>query len=326
MRLCAEPRRGAKIADVEADGVVRAPRVRAGDRVRLVSPASWPERAAVDEQVAILEGWGLVPEVGEHVFDRWGFQAGREADRIADVDDAFRDPGVRAIVTTRGGAGAYRIADGLDLDAVRADPKPLVGFSDITNLHLALWQHARLVSVHGCLVGVRAAASVRRLLMEPRPCVVTRDPDAYTAAVEVPGRATGPLLGGNLREVTGAIGAGLPDLRDAIVFLEDLRHVGLGQVDRQLTHLRRAGALDGIAGVALGLFTGFDDHEDRGWYLLDVLRDRLGDLGVPVLGGLPAGHGGIGADGRPDQVALALGATATLDTAAGTLTVGPCVR
>lgn len=306
--------------------VVRAPRVRVGDRVRLVSPGSWPERAAVDEQVAILEGWGLVPEVGEHAFDRWGYQAGREADRIADLDDAFRDPGVRAILTTRGGAGAYRIADDLDLDAVRADPKPLVGFSDITNLHLAVWEAARLTSVHGCLAGARAVASVRQLLMEPRPLVVSREPDAYSAAVELPGRATGPLIGGNLREVAGAIGAGLPDLRGAIVFLEDFRQIGLGQVDRQLTHLRRAGALDGIAGVALGLFTGFDDYVDRGWDLLDVLRDRLGDLGVPVLGGLPAGHGGVGADGGPDQVALTLGAEATLDTEAGTLTVGPCVR
>ncbi|HEV7723034.1 MAG TPA: LD-carboxypeptidase [Iamia sp.] len=308
------------------DEAVRAPRVTVGDRVRLVSPASWPDQGGVDEQVALLEGWGLVPEVGEHALDRWGYQAGREEDRIADLDDAFRDPGVRAVITTRGGAGAYRIADRLDLDAVRADPKPLVGFSDITNLHLVLWEHARLASIHGGLAGARATASVRHLLMEPGPLVVARDPDAYTAAIGVPGRATGPLLGGNLREVAGAIGAGLPDLRGAIVFLEDVRQIGLGQVDRQLTHLRRAGSLDGIAGVALGLFTGFDDYEDRGWDLRDVLRDRLGDLGVPVLGGLPAGHGGVGADGGPDQVALALGATATLDTEAGTLTVGPCVR
>jgi muramoyltetrapeptide carboxypeptidase len=308
------------------DGAVRGPRVRPGDRVRLVSPGSWPERAQVEEQVAILAGWGLVPEVGEHALDRWGYQAGREEDRIADLDDAFRDPGVRAVIATRGGAGTYRIADRIDVAAVQADPKPLVGFSDITNLHLALWEHARLASVHGCLAGERATDSVRRLLMEPEPLVVERDADAYSAAIEVPGRATGPLLGGNLREVAGAVGAGLPDLTGAIVLLEDVRQIGLGQVDRQLTHLRRAGALDSIAGVALGLFSGFDGYVDRGWDLLDVLGDRLGDLGVPVLGGLPAGHGGEGADGGPDQVALTLGAVATLDTASGTLTVGPCVR
>lgn len=307
-------------------GAVRAPRVEVGDRVRLVSPGSWPEEGWVEEQVAVLEGWGLVPEVGAHVHDRWGYQAGREEDRIADLDAAFRDPGVRAVIATRGGAGAYRIADRIDVAAVRADPKPLVGYSDITNLHLALWRHARVSSVHGCLAGERAVASTRRLLMEPEPLVVARELDEYTAAIEVPGTATGPLVGGNLREVAGAIGAGLPDLRGAVVFLEDFRQIGLGQVDRQLTHLRRAGCLDGIAGVALGRFSGFAGYEDRRWDLLDVLADRLGDLGVPVLGGLPAGHGGVGVDGGPDQVALALGATATLDTEAGTLTVGPCVR
>ncbi|HMJ74643.1 MAG TPA: LD-carboxypeptidase [Iamia sp.] len=189
---------------------MRGPRVVVGDRVRLVSPASWPEQDWVDEQVALLASWGLVPEVGAHAVDRWGYQAGREQDRIADLDDAFRDPGVRAVITTRGGAGAYRIADRIDLDAVRADPKPLVGFSDITNLHLVLWEHARLASIHGCLAGARCTASVRRLLMEPSPLTVERDPEAYTAAVEVPGRATGPLLGGNLREVAGAIGAACP--------------------------------------------------------------------------------------------------------------------
>ena len=159
-----------------ADEAVRGPRVVVGDRVRLVSPGSWPDQDGVDEQVALLESWGLVPEVGAHALDRWGYQAGREADRIADLDDAFRDPGVRAIIATRGGAGAYRIADRLDLDAVRADPKPLVGFSDITNLHLVLWEHARAgldprrpgrCPRHG--VGPPAADGARPARGRPRP-------------------------------------------------------------------------------------------------------------------------------------------------------------
>jgi muramoyltetrapeptide carboxypeptidase len=98
--------------------------------------------------------------------DQWGYMAGRDEDRLADLNAAFRDPRIRAIVTTRGGAGAYRIADGIDFAAVGADPKPLVGFSDITNLHLALWEGARLAGVHGCLAGEQATSSVRTLLME----------------------------------------------------------------------------------------------------------------------------------------------------------------
>jgi len=300
--------------------------LRLGDRVRLVSPASFPTQEWLDASVGILEGWGLVVEVGEHAMDQWGYMAGRDGDRLADLNDAFRDPGVRAIIATRGGAGAYRIADRVDFDAVRADPKPVVGFSDITPLHLALWAQCGLISIHGCLAGANAMSSVRHLLMTAEPLTIDRDAGAYSAAIEVPGAATGPLIGGNLRGVCGRIGVDLPRLDGAIVFLEDFRKVGLGEVDRQLTQLINAGVLDGIAGVVLGLITGFDHHTDRGWTLLDVLDDRLGSLGVPVLGGINAGHGGVGVDGGPDQHALPIGAPATIDTAAGTLTVGPCVR
>ena len=115
------------------------PRLRAGDRVRLVSPASTPEREQVARSAEPLTTWGLTVEIGRHVFDRFGhYLAGRNEDRLADLNDALRDPGVRAILATRGGKGAYRIASGLDFAAARRDPKPLVGFSDVTILHLVL--------------------------------------------------------------------------------------------------------------------------------------------------------------------------------------------
>jgi muramoyltetrapeptide carboxypeptidase len=302
------------------------PALKKGDRVRLVSPASFPSVEWLNESIHILESWGFVVEVGRHAMAEWGYMAGRDHERIADLNDAFRDPGVRAVITTRGGAGAYRIADGIDFDAVRRDPKPLVGFSDITNLHLAIWKHCRVPSIHGCLAGANAQASVRHLLTRDEPLTVTSDPSAYSAAINVPGVASGPLIGGNIRETANAVGCRLPDMTGAILFLEDERKIGLGQVDRQLTHLLRSGSLDGIVGVALGLITGFDDYVDCGWTLHDVLRDQLEPLGVPVLGGLKLGHGGVGVDGGPDQFAATIGATATLDATLGTLTVGPCVR
>lgn len=118
--------------------------VAAGEKVRLVSPASYPEAEWIEESVRILEGWGLIAEVAGHALARWGYMAGRDSERLADLNEAFRDPAVRAVITTRGGAGAYRIADDIDFGAVRADPKPMVGFSDITYLHLALWRHCRV--------------------------------------------------------------------------------------------------------------------------------------------------------------------------------------
>jgi muramoyltetrapeptide carboxypeptidase len=305
------------VPDTE-QAVVLPPRVRPGDRVRLLSPASFPGAELLAESVRTLESWGLIVEVGKHALDRHGYLAGRDEDRLADLNDAYRDPGVRAVIATRGGAGAYRIADDLDFAAVRADPKPLIGFSDITNLHLALWRHCRIAGIHGFLSGARSAEATRRLLLESEPTTLHRRPGTLTAAVEVPGTAGGHLVGGHLGTVVGFVGAGLPSLDGAILFLETQRAIGLGQVDRQLTQLMRSGSLRGLRGVALGRFLGFDDYTDRGWTVLDVLRDRLGSLGVPVLGGIDVGHG-------DDPLSVPLGPVAELDTEAGTLTVGPAV-
>src|SRR5581483_7574181 len=115
-------------------------------RVRIVSPSSPPDRASVERGASVLKAWGLRVEYGHHTFDKHGhFLAGRDEDRLADLNEALRDPGVRAIFTTRGGKGAYRIAHALDFQSCLKDPKPLVGFSDTTSLHIALWRECRVV-------------------------------------------------------------------------------------------------------------------------------------------------------------------------------------
>ena len=128
----------------------------------------------------------------------------------------------------------------------------------------------------------------------------------------MPGRAEGLLLGGSLGPLRAMIGAGLPSLDGAILLLTGERTQGLGQVDRQLTHLIRAGVLSGIRAVAVGHFAGFDGLVDRGWSLDDVLADRLGSLGVPVLKGLPIG---------PGERPVPIGAPAILDANENVLTV-----
>ena len=150
-------------------GLLRSPRLQAGDLVRLVSPASYPTRTGVAEYIKVLESWGLRGEVSAHAFDEFGYMAGSDAERLDDLNDAFRNPQIRAIVTTRGGAGAYRIADDVDFACVRSDPKPIIGFSDITYLHLSLLHHCQLGGIHGCLFGEKALASVKQLLMSTEP-------------------------------------------------------------------------------------------------------------------------------------------------------------
>ncbi|WP_406238472.1 LD-carboxypeptidase [Nocardia sp. NBC_01009] len=296
--------------------VLAWPPLMAGDRVCLVSPASFPEPAAIDDYTQVLRSWGLEVEVGKHALDRRGYMAGQDEDRLADLNAAYSDPAVRAVITITGGAGAYRLLDGLDFAAIRADPKPLIGFSDITYLHLAIWRHCRVPGIHGCLVGHQAIRTVRQLLTSTEPSVLHRNSQLMSTSVEVTGRTRGFLMGGWLGALAGMVGAGLPNLNGAILLIEAQRQVGLGQIDRQLTQLIRSGALDGLQGIALGRFPGFEDYTDRGWNLIDVLHDRLTPLNIPILGGLELGHG-------PDPHAVSLGTTAELDTDSGTLTFDP---
>ena len=291
-----------------------------GDLVRLVSPASYPDRALVADYMKVLKSWGLRCDTGEHVLAEYGYMAGTDEQRLADLNGAFRDPEVRAVIATRGGAGAYRIADDIDFEAVRADPKPLVGFSDITGLHLSLLHHCDVGGIHGCLHGTMAQSSVKQLLMSTEPLVLKRQPDAVSASIQFPGSARGRLIGGNLQMLATSVGVRLPGLDGAILFIEYHRS-GLGTIDRYLTQLQRCGALESVAGVALGSFEKARGHVDRGWSVADVLNDHLGRLNVPVLGGLYAGHDLFDQYGDSDQCAIATGSLATIDVERGTLTV-----
>jgi muramoyltetrapeptide carboxypeptidase len=298
--------------------------LRPGDTVALVAPSGPVREERTAGAIALLSAWGLVVAPGPDVYARHGFLAGTDAQRLAGLNAALADPVVRGVVCARGGYGAQRIVDGLDLDAVRADPKLVVGFSDITALHLALWRGARLASLHGPVASQltddfapESVASLRSAIGTGDPVVLAADPDGDTGPLRVPGAAvTGTLLGGNLCLLAAGVGTpDQPDLRDAVLLIEEVDEPPY-KIDRMLTQLRRAGVLDGVAGIALGQFTRCADE----WPMstVDVLTDRLGDLGVPVLGGLPVGHG-------PGALTVPLGVPATLDVAAGTLTAAAAV-
>lgn len=318
----------AAAGDSLSGGAVRSRKLVPGDRVRLVSPGSAPIHERVELGRRMLESWGLVVEIGAHALDSFGYLSASDADRLADLNAAFADPGVRAVLCTRGGYGTGRIIDGLDFAAVRADPKVVLGYSDITALHLALWKKARLATVHGPMIAWNEALDgpvdgpvaglLKAALMSSEPVVVRRDAQIPTSTVTVPGRATGRFLGGNLSLLVQEPRAkNAPDTRGAIVLLEDVDEEPY-RVDGMITQLLRDGWFTGVAGVALGTFVN-SVGEPGEWTIIDVLRDRLAGLGVPVLGGLPIGH-----DVNPATVPL--GTTATLDATAGTLTIQSAVR
>jgi muramoyltetrapeptide carboxypeptidase len=294
----------------------------------VVSPSGPAQPDRVAAGIELLRSWGLRPVPAPHAFDHHGYLAGSDAERLADLHAAFANPEVRAVIVTRGGYGAQRIVDYLDMDAVRRDPKPVVGFSDITALQLALWRGARLASVYGPgLAWLPSSLPVRDhnlhdTLMTTEPVVIKQQPAAQTTpasrlgAAGLPGVATGYLLGGNLSLLAATVGTGdFPDLTGAILLIEDVDEPPY-KVDRLLTQLRRAGVLAGLAGVAVGQFVRCTDQWTTD--VADVIGERLSDLGVPVLGGLPIGHG-------TDQLAVPVGVPATIDVAGATLTVSPAV-
>ncbi|MEU5721552.1 LD-carboxypeptidase [Micromonospora sp. NPDC047738] len=303
---------------------LRPPVLRAGDTVMLVSPSgpTRPERVA--RGIELLTGWGLRPVLAPNAYARQGYLAGGDELRAADLNAAFADPEVRGVICTRGGYGAQRVVDLIDMAAVRRDPKVVAGFSDITALQFALWRGARLAGVHGPGAAwlddrtpLRSAESLHAALMTTGPVTVEAVREEETYPVRVPGRAEGRLLGGNLCLITASIGTpDMPDLTGAVLLIEEVQEPPY-KVDRMLTHLRRCGALAGIAGVAVGQFTECADGWDT--TIVDVLAERLGDLGVPVLGGLPIGHG-VG------QLTVPVGTPAILDATAGTLTASPAVH
>ena len=280
----------------------------------------------MERGVELVSSWGLEVELGAHIFDRHGhYLAGRDDDRLQDLNDALRDPGVRAIFTTRGGKGSYRIAHALDFEAARRDPKPLVGYSDNTMLHLALANAGVAGAFHGPYVawnddyfGPAAAEQLRRALMEPEEITIRQDPAELTASLTTEGVARGTLLGGNLAMLGRSVGWCCPGFAGAILFIEAVVDEQLGAVDSALTQLARSGSLDGLTGVAVGQFIRGGEGRPGKWSVIDVLRDRLTALGVPLLGGLPIGHG-------PRPPTIPLGTLATLDAAAGTLTIEPGV-
>jgi len=310
------------VAEPNLRVAARPRRLAEGDLVRLVSPAGPPDAGLVGIGVSLLESWGLRVEVSEHALESDGYLSAPDADRLDDLNAALNDPDVRAVIATRGGYGVQRIVDGVDFDAVGADPKLVVGYSDITALHTALWQrasvtslHAPMAAWHGELNTGATEKSLRDALMTTKDVRLERDPDEPTASVRANGKVSGRLLGGNLSTLVAEREA-WPDLTGAILFVEDVGEEPY-RIDAMLTEMLRAGVLDRVAGVAVGQF--YECVGGQGnWSAADVLTDRLGELGVPMAGGFPVGHG-------HGPRAMPLGTQAELDGKAGTLTVEAAV-
>jgi muramoyltetrapeptide carboxypeptidase len=304
--------------------------LRPGGTIGVAAPASpYDSRSEVLRGVEWWESQGYRVKLAEHVFARDDYVAGDARDRAADLNALFADPEVDVVQALQGGYGSAQAILHLDFDAIAANPKPLVGFSDITALHVSIRQRTGMPTVYGNgLVGV-GSAEVTAFTRERLLAVLTGDAtgpvppnpdDPYVRAIRG-GTVTAPLVGGCLWLLLQTMGTPWElDLDGAIFFFEDYKAPPY-YVDGMLTQLKHAGKLDGIAGVVVGEMEGCDWGDLRpasDWArsrsLEDVLEEHLEPLGVPVLYRLPLGHG-------KHLAALPLGVRYTLDADRRTLTL-----
>ena len=297
---------------MEDISVIRPTALRPGDRIGVIAPAGRVNESDLQPGLRMLESSGFEVCLGAHLYDGQGYLAGDDEARLEDLHAMFLDREIKAIFCARGGYGSLRLLDRISYDLIRRNPKIFVGYSDIIALLVAIQERTGLVTFHGPMVREFGRAdrenweSLNYLLSTGRPPRLSLNHG--TALVN--GKATGPLLGGNLSLLCHLTGTPFfPSLEGCILFIEE-RGEAPYRLDRMLTHLALSGGLKGLAGLVAGEFEGCGEAT----IVNGLLTDIFSGSGIPVATGLPVGHG-------RKNIALPLGLAAELDTGLMTLSI-----
>jgi muramoyltetrapeptide carboxypeptidase len=309
--------------------LIKPPRLREGDVVGLIAPGGHTSDASIEKAVQRIEALGFRVKQGANLREVHGNYAGSVQQRIADLHAMFADPEVKAIWCIRGGSGCISLLSSIDYALVRANPKILLGYSDITALHLAILRHAGLVTFHGPVASSGpsdySTEHMLAVLMDPAPTytIPMAMENASRAAVEPHyalrtvhgGKATGPLIGGNLSLLSAL--AGTPyaaDFRNSLLFIEEVNEAPY-RIDRWMTQLDLSVGLAKAAGVVIGICDHCEGHdEDISLSLEQTLDIHLQPLTKPAVTGYSFGH-------IRNQFTIPMGIRATLDTERQTLTL-----
>jgi len=307
---------------------VKARPLREGGTIGVPAPSSpFENRSEIDRGVRWWQERGYKVKLGSGVYAQDDYFAGDPETRARDLNALFADPEVDVVQALRGGYGASQVVPLLDFDVIAENPKPLVGFSDITALHVAIRQRTGLVTFYGPgLTGMgnpKREWSKERLLnaltsTEPLGEIPARPEDPYIGSLGS-GRATAPLVGGCLWLLRETLATPWEcDMDGCILFFEDV-HAPPWHVDGMLTQFRNAGKLGRIAGVVIGeMFASDPTKVEEPWLrsrsMEDVFEHHLEPLGIPIAFNLPLGHG-------ENLWTLPLGVTATVDADARSVTI-----
>lgn len=309
---------------------IRPKALQKGDTVGLISPGFSVEEASVEYAVNHFTNWGFIPKLGNNVGKTYGYLAGTDEERASDLMAMFLDPEVKAIWCLRGGYGCTRILPLLDFDKIRANPKLIIGYSDITALHLAIHERAKLVTFHGP-IAASVPSEYTRLNVEsliypgifPKTIYSSEVNEKQGATSNIfkyypirEGKATGELVGGNLSLIAALTGTGfLPSFKGKLVFLEDVGEKPY-EIDRMLVQLFQGTDLAEAAGIILGVFEDCEREtgDDKGFTIHDLFKTFFEPLKIPVAYGFSFGH-------IKDQCTLPVGVLAEMDTRQKTIRI-----
>lgn len=302
--------------------VIKPRRLQKGGTIGIISPSSrLPGLKQYDRIVNQVKSLGYGVKEGANARNRYGYLAGSDEERAADLNAMFADDTVDAILPFRGGWGGNRILGMVDYDLIANNPKILVGFSDITSLLLAIYAKTGLITFHGP-VGKSdwtdyTLTHFERMLSGQQATTIgipenSSCNDCRELSVITPGTTKGTLLGGNLSVLTAMIGSDyLPDWQESILFLEDVGE-DIYRIDRMLTQLKISGILEQLSGFIFGQCVNCDRANDYSLSLQQVFEDHIKPLGIPAFSGAMFGH-------ISDMVTLPVGLEARMDAKAGTI-------
>lgn len=308
--------------------IIKPKRLKLGDTLGVIAPSSALPPHVYEKAIKNLEGLGFKLKIGKHCQKSNGYLAGTDAERLEDLHWAFSDPEVDVVWCLRGGYGATRLLPNIDFKLIKKHPKILIGYSDITALHLAIFQETGLITFHGP-VGTSdyndyTKGHVLNTLTNPsHPYRIelsaenqAQESNLFKTEVISAGKCRGQLIGGNLTLLAAMAGTpfGMKDLKGKILFMEDIDERPY-RIDRMLVQLLQSHNVKDCAGIALGVFEGCNPKKDENSLsLMECFKGLLGNLGIPVFYGLSFGH-------ISNQFTLPVGIEAELDTVGGTLTL-----
>jgi muramoyltetrapeptide carboxypeptidase len=309
--------------------IIKPPKLKAGDKLAIVAPGSYISEEELQDSIKNLNQLGFEVSYSEKVLLQSGYFAGSDKDRADDLMEKFSDKSVKGIVCARGGYGCSRILPMLNYDVIRANPKVLIGYSDITALLYGIYKKSGLITFHGPVgtstLNDYSVNNFNKVLINPErtrlfPNSTSGDDEnIYGVTSIVKGKGKGRLVGGNLSIMVSLIGTEFDvDYSKKIIFIEEIGEEPY-RVDRMLTQLIQAGKFENAAGVMMGIFRKCEvkkesDLTSKSFTLMEVLQDRLSSLKIPVVYGMSFGH-------VKDKFTIPFGALAELDADKQTFTL-----